>query len=554
LSDIIFERCKCASRLKPFFQEGFVDFLLDNSEKAEDEEIPYCRNLRKWYEEQAVNSIELSKTDPCQGCPIYKIIFDPDVKLQKTFKYAKEFKPLNLIPRHTTGLPKAPKFPLDLIPKPFNEYIQKVADSLDCPVDYPAMAMLVAWSGVVGLKQELIVKPKYIETACIWAAIVGSPSTKKTPSMKLCTDFLNDIEAKEWDRFQREMANYEDLEKLNQAKGEKKPVLKTLIVGDATREKASELMRDNPDGLICIYDELSFWINALDAYKTRGGTDSKFWLSVWSSALLKVQRKMGSSYTLKRPFFSLLGNLLPEYLKKLYDSSSGFIGDGMCARFLFVYPDHKSPVFDFDTYVDQDLYDKVGGCFNWMYNTCIEKYEKNYNCDGYIMLDRNSNAKKLFAEWVNGMHKDQVDSDALSEDLKVHWGKLPGYVCRIALLFHTMCEARDKKVNRFLLGSNMERAIKIVEYYFKPHIRRAYHYRGLTKDDKMKNRLYDWLVRKTKDSGDPLFTKSDINQNWRPNTGKTVPANTIKEYCITLEAEGKGINLAGKYFYVFNEK
>jgi hypothetical protein len=189
-----------------------------------------------------------------------------------------------------------------------------------------------------------------------------------------------------------------------------------------------------------------------------------------------------------------------------------------------------------------------------MYKRNIEKLYKNYNCDGYVMLSKESGASKVYFEWLNGPHREQKDSDNMTEELKVHWGKLDGYTPRIALNLHTMSEARNKKVNRTMMKQSMENAIKLIENFFKPHIKRAYHYRGLNKEDKMKNKMYDWLLKKAKGKENPVFDRTEINQNWRPNSGKTVPVNIIKEYCTTLESEGKGINLANKYFYVFYEE
>ena len=80
-------------------------------------------------------------------------------------------------------LPPAAPFPLDVLPIPARDLAEAAARSIGCPVDFPAVATLAAASGLVGRSACLLVKPGYFASASVYVAIVGGPSSGKSPAL-----------------------------------------------------------------------------------------------------------------------------------------------------------------------------------------------------------------------------------------------------------------------------------------------------------------------------------------------------------------------------------
>src|SRR5947209_5804458 len=74
--------------------------------------------------------------------------------------------------------------PLDVLPGPARDLAEAAARSIGCPVDFPAVATLAAASGTIGRSASLLVKPGYFASASLYVALVGSPSSGKSPVLR----------------------------------------------------------------------------------------------------------------------------------------------------------------------------------------------------------------------------------------------------------------------------------------------------------------------------------------------------------------------------------
>ena len=69
-------------------------------------------------------------------------------------------------------------------PIPARDLAEAAAESIGCPVDFPAVAILAAASGIIGRSASLLIKPGYFESASLYVALVGSPSSGKSPALR----------------------------------------------------------------------------------------------------------------------------------------------------------------------------------------------------------------------------------------------------------------------------------------------------------------------------------------------------------------------------------
>ena len=110
-----------------------------------------------------------------------------------------------------------------------------------------------------------------------------------------------------------------------------------LFAGDTTVEALASNLEDSPKGILYFRDELTAWVRSLDMYRGRGN-DRQFYLSAWSSEMVKVDRKSahGRPIVLPHPFISVLGGIQPDMLHELVTLDG--CEDGFIDRILFAYP------------------------------------------------------------------------------------------------------------------------------------------------------------------------------------------------------------------------
>ena len=87
-----------------------------------------------------------------------------------------------------------PAFPLEVLPQPWRDWVSEAARSADAPVDYVAQALLAAVAGVSGTGVWVIVTPTWVEQLQLWLAVVGAPSTGKSPALTMVRRPLTALE------------------------------------------------------------------------------------------------------------------------------------------------------------------------------------------------------------------------------------------------------------------------------------------------------------------------------------------------------------------------
>ncbi len=76
-----------------------------------------------------------------------------------------------------------PAFPVEVLPQPWPAWVSAAAQSADAPADYVAQAVLATAAGVSGTRVGICISPGWIEPLQLWLAVVGAPSTGKSPAL-----------------------------------------------------------------------------------------------------------------------------------------------------------------------------------------------------------------------------------------------------------------------------------------------------------------------------------------------------------------------------------
>ncbi|WP_051296523.1 YfjI family protein [Anaeroarcus burkinensis] len=365
----------------------------------------------------------------------------------------------------------------EMLPKAFREWVSDVAHRMQCPLEFVAVGAIVAASAVIGAGCG--VRPKqrdnWTVTPNLWGAIVARPSQKKTPSLKEALfplEALEEAAAKQneydarcyeaqkesfkanKDAIKKEMAKVASKEKANnklcKSMSEleeeyanmiepEAPMMKRLIVKDATIERLGELLRDNPRGLLVLRDELVGLLASWDREDRQ--QDRAFYLEAWTGNQKFITDRIGrGTVVIKNTCVSVLGGIQPGKLQTyLVQCADSLKNDGMLQRFqLLVYPDEPSGGNIIDEYPNEDALKKVCEIFANLADMDFLKagavLENREDNKAKMFFHFSDSAQEVFFEWLLDTEK-----KAKAEDyppMCEHLSKYPSLVPSLALVFH----------------------------------------------------------------------------------------------------------------------
>ncbi len=405
-------------------------------------------------------------------------------------------------------LPEVELFPLDVLPLPARDFAEAVARSVSCPVDYPAVAILAAASGLIGHSTSLLIKPGYFAPASLYAAIVGGASAGKSPALRAALAPLSCVAQELHEEWRQEMDSWNETAK--EEKGPK-PNPRRIMTTDPTTEALGPILRDNPRGLTLTPDEMTKWVLSMDQYKAGRGGDRPFYLSAWAGEAVFIDRakNMGEPIAVPHPFLTVIGGMTPGMLSTLPEGRGR--DDGFIARLLFSFPDPPRRV-----YSEEGVPDAVASSWADLARSLWLRPMRDQDgklCPRVVYMA--DDAKREWAEWCRAHYKEQ-EADGFSDDLEGPWGKLEAYAARLALILHLLELAADPTGKNPDDPPDLHRrtitdAARLITY-FKSHCLRVQAAMGDRCDDGGDDvrALLRWIVRNNLDS----FSTRDIDRNF----------------------------------------
>jgi hypothetical protein len=328
-------------------------------------------------------------------------------------------------------------FPLEIYPKPIQNYIIECQQTLDSSIDYMGCSLLWLISLSIGNSIAVEVKRGWTENGVVWVAIVGKAGIGKTPSISNIIFPLEKINNKEISNYIKEYEKYEHYSNLNKKEQEEypevnKPIKKQFIANDITLEALVDLHQQNDNAVGVFKDELAGWFKDMNKYKQ--GSDLEFWLSTWSGKAVNLNRMSRAGSFVAKPFIPVLGGIQPSIFNNFYTEENK--DNGFVDRMLLSYPD-----LQVEKYNDKEMsYETI----QWYSDTIIAFFETVKN----KLLNRDENgkikqkdikfsaeAKNEWARIFNEITLTQND-DAENEYMKSMLPKQKSYIPRFALLIH----------------------------------------------------------------------------------------------------------------------
>jgi hypothetical protein len=262
----------------------------------------------------------------------------------------------------TDDRPSAATLNDDALPAGWEAWITAEAVVLACPRDYVAGALIGAASGWMGNSRRIAATSDWNEPAHLWFALIGAPSTGKTPALRPMIAASRKLERDGEPAWRDALVTYErDAEVANAAdkawreevcKAAKKKVLPPdrpiaaeeptkpprprVVTMDTSTEELQQLLADNPHGLLHVRDELTGWLGSFDRYGGNGA-DRGFYLECWNGGCYVCDRVKFNAVPLRieHASLSIIGGMVPDRLRDALADAD----DGLPARLVFMWPE-----------------------------------------------------------------------------------------------------------------------------------------------------------------------------------------------------------------------
>lgn len=360
-------------------------------------------------------------------------------------------------------------FPIEVFPKPIQDYILQCNETLDSSIDYMGCSMLWLISVVVGNSIQIEVKKGWNETATIWLAVVGKAGLGKTPSIHNIIKPLlsaNNKEIKNYIKQNEKFEYYNSLTAKEKKEHEEiqKPTKTQFIANDITIEALVELHQENKNSIGVFKDELAGWFKDMNKY--REGSDLEFWLSTWSGKAISLNRKTARSSFVDKPLVSVLGGIQPSILNSFYTDDNK--DNGFMDRMLLTYP-----TLNIDCWNDKEMdYDII----QWYNDSLIAFYETikhkvvTYTDDGDIEPKIAKISQEAKKEWIRVFNEytSIQNDDNENEYLKSMYPKQKSYLPRFALLinaFNSFFDLTNKSDALEISKDSILAAEKLSKYF-----------------------------------------------------------------------------------------
>lgn len=414
---------------------------------------------------------------------------------------------------------EAPVFPLDIFGPLLAAEIGAHAENASSPVDFAAAAVLCGASAMIGNTNRVQVKPGFVQPAVLWAQVIGPPSAKKSPALRVVTSIIHRIEARyepyylqQLERWEMDSARAEANRKAFDGKlkamiaeGHEgaehmrpgpecevppEPVRKQFIINDMTIEAFHRAQARIARGFMVYRDELAGWMGNMERYSAE--SERGAWLESYDGGSYAIERVKdgGKTIRIRHICAPVLGGIQPERLLSI--TAQSVVDDGLQARFMPFWPEHEFiPMAERqkdDTWLT-DLFQKL--------SELGMDEDENGKPIPYIR-PFTAEAFAIFKAWSD---KREQDEAYVPTRLAGAYGKSTGQVARLAIVLELLWWASapdfdegDERPPQEISAKAVRAAIRFREVYLKIMQRRVYTHSIETEEVKNARLIAEWIV------------------------------------------------------------
>lgn len=391
-------------------------------------------------------------------------------------------------------------FDNDLLPEAIRPWVADIADRMQCPPDFTAVAAMVALSSVIGRKA--CIQPKRQDDwqvfPNLWGVVIGRPGVMKSPALAeamkpldrleiaakeqhdaalkdhLVERQLQELTAKEAEKKAAQAVKKGDLEaaeRLLRASieddSEGAPPLRRYKVNDATVEALGEILIENPTGVLAYLDEIHGLLKSLDKEGQEGARS--FYLQAYDGNQSYTFDRIIRGRNLRIPAvcLALLGGIQPGKLQSyIHDAVKGGAGDdGLLQRFgMLVWPDVAGEWRNVDRWPDTEAKGQAFAVFQRL--DAMQMLIDGEGIERPVVYRFTPDAQSLFEDWRFSLEH-ELRAGSLHPALESHLSKYRKLVPAVALV----CSLVEGEAEVSITST--ARALAWSEY-LRTHAERAY--------------------------------------------------------------------------------
>jgi hypothetical protein len=403
-------------------------------------------------------------------------------------------------------LPSVAAFDPAILPAEFRAWIVDIAERMQCPMDFPAVAAMIAAAGVIGRKVGIRPKRRddWLVVPNLWGILIGRPSMMKSPPLRevmrpvkqliMAADanhaaVLSEHREEAQELMLRKAALESSVKAKLRKSGDAADELEELkeiasrlnaapvprrryVVNDATVQALSEVLATNPNGVILVRDELIGFLKSLETESQQAAR--AFYLEAWDGNGSYESDRIGRGNTrVHAVCLSLVGTCQPgplgEYLSQAVRGGVG--DDGLMQRFqLAVWPDDPGPWVNIDRFPDSNARNRAFAVFDRLDRIdakAIGAGSDTFDESSIPYLRFDEDAYQQFVDWMTE-RENRLRSGAESPAIESHLTKYRSLIPSIALVCHLV----DGGTGAVPLPA-LEQAIAWGDY-LESHARRIY--------------------------------------------------------------------------------
>ena len=331
--------------------------------------------------------------------------------------------PAPIIPVDLWSTFNPPRVPHGLLPSVIEDFAFEQGATMGADPAGLAVGALVVCAAAVPDRIELRVKRYSVwnEATRLWGGLVGDPSTKKSPIIRQVMRPLERIDTALWETYAAAKAQWDALDK-DTKRMTPPPQQIRVKLDDATVEAAQEILRDSPDGVLYLRDELSGFFGSMDKYAGYRGSasDRGFWLQAYNGGGYTFDRIKRGAGRIPHLSVSVLGGIQPEAMRKL---TTDTIDDGLIQRLVPIMLQSGGVGRDEEMSRSVEAYESLVEQLHQMQPPTI---------NNVVFED----AARAVREDMERKHCELATIEIINKKLSAHVGKYDGLFARLCLLWH----------------------------------------------------------------------------------------------------------------------
>lgn len=226
-----------------------------------------------------------------------------------------------------------PPFHIDALPAVLRAFVEDRSHVIGADPCALGWAAISACSAAIDGRVRLQMKSRDAWTVppFVWLALVGAPSTKKTPILDAAWEPLQRAQGIDLQLWRADHARWAALPKKERAETPEPQPRRRLVSHDATIESLQDILARQDRGIGLLRDELAGWVGSLEKYTSGRGSaaDRAFFLQAFNGGPYVVDRVSRGTVPIENLGLAIAGGIQPDRLRQMGDLTS----DGLWQRF-----------------------------------------------------------------------------------------------------------------------------------------------------------------------------------------------------------------------------